>query len=117
MSILAHLEGVETPAFGDGMAWAKAANISDGTNPEGNFTREQMSAVMYNIAGRPDVDEETLAKLDNFADKAEIGTWAMNAMAWAVAEGIISGTGAGLSPKLDMTRGQLVTLINNIYNG
>ncbi len=117
MSILAHLEGVETPAFGDGMAWAKAANISDGTNPEGNFTREQMAAVMYNIAGRPDVDEETLAKLDNFADKAEIGTWAMNAMAWAVAEGIISGTGAGLSPKLDMTRGQLVTLINNIYNG
>lgn len=117
MSILAHLEGVETPAFGDGMKWAKSANISDGTNPEGNFTREQMATVMYNIAGRPDVDEETLVKLDSFTDKADISSWAADAMAWAVANGIMNGTGAGLSPKVDMTRGQLVALINNIYGG
>ncbi len=53
LTILARIEGVDTsgtPWYAAGQKWAMANGISDGTNMEGEITREQLAAMLYRYA-------------------------------------------------------------------
>ncbi len=52
-----------------------------------------------------------MADLSRFADNGEISAYAVEALQWAVAEGIISGDNGMLSPSGNATRAQAAMMI------
>ena len=111
MTVLARMDGQNTDGgsiwYEKGMQWAVDSGISDGTNPLGNITREQMAAMLYRYSGNPDCDGE----LTVFPDYRGISTYAVNAMKWAVAEGLIHGMNGKLEPQGSATRAQVATIL------
>ena len=111
MTVLARYAGTDTtgstPWYQKGMEWAKANGVSDGTNPEVNITREQLVTMLYRYAGSP----ATNGSLDNFSDAASVSSYAVNAMQWAVANGIVNGSNGKLNPKNNATRAEVAAIL------
>jgi len=121
MTILARLDGVNTNGgatwYAKGMEWAMENGISDGTNPTGNITREQMATMLYRYAEYKGYDVSAAAEL-NFVDAASVSSYAVDAMEWAVAEGLINGVeGNALAPQNTATRAQMATILMRFCQG
>lgn len=91
MTALARLAGEDTSGgetwWQVGLEWSKAQGVSDGTDPDGLITREQLAAMLWRYAGSP----KSTGSLAGFADGAGVSPWAAEAMAWAVETGIVKG--------------------------
>ena len=111
MTVLARYAGEDTtgstPWYQKGMEWAKTNGVSDGTNPEVNITREQLVTMLYRYAGSPAAD----GKLDSFSDAASVSSYAVNAMQWAVANGIVNGANGKLNPQNNATRAEVAAIL------
>jgi hypothetical protein len=108
MTVLARLDGESPKSVSEGMAWAKAEGISDGTNPTGSISRQQLAAMLYRYAGSPEVTGD----LSKFPDADKVASYAEAAMQWAVANGIISGTTQGtLNPEGTATRAAVAAMM------
>ena len=117
MTVLARLDGQDTSGgatwYAKGMAWAVAKGISDGTNPNGTITREQLAAMLYRYAGSP----ATFGNLDIFLDSGRVSGYVVDALRWAVEQGIISGMGDGtLDPQGNATRAQVAAMLMRFMN-
>ena len=94
----------------DAVLWAVENGITSGTSattfgPDATVTRGQTVTFLYRAAGSP------AASRSSFADVSADAYYA-DAVAWAVSEGITSGTGNNaFSPDADCTRGQIVTFM------
>ena len=111
-TVLARMAGEETDGgenwYAKAQEWAVAEGISDGTNPEGTITREQLAAMLYRYSGSP----ETEADLSGYPDSGDVSGWAADAMAWAVETGLITGGDGGkLLPGAGTDRAQLATIL------
>ena len=111
MTVLARYAGTDTTGgatwYEKGMNWAKAKGVSDGTNPEVNITREQLVTMLYRYAGSPAAS----GSLDNFSDASTVSSYAVNAMQWAVANGIVNGSNGKLNPKNNATRAEVAAIL------
>lgn len=112
LTILARYDGVDTSTgstwYEAGAAWAIAEGVSDGTNLEANLTREQLVTMLWRYAGSPVVEGD----LADYPDSASVSDWAVNAMIWAVENGVITGNGAGaLNPQGTATRAEVATIL------
>ena len=109
-AILARMDGVTVTGSDwveTARAWAMAEGVSDGTDPMGNVTREQLVTMLWRFKGEPTVDFLLTAK-----DAGEVSAWAYEAMRWAVAEHIIEGDEAGLiTPTATATRAQAAAIL------
>lgn len=110
-AILARMDGetvTGTAWQAQAKAWAVANGVSDGTDPNGLVTREQFAAMLWRYAGEP----ATAANLDGYTDGAGVSAWAVDAMAWAVEKGIITGvTDTTLAPRGTATRAQCAAML------
>ncbi len=103
--------------YAPAVAWASANGIvngySDGTfRPGAAITREQMAAFLYRYAQYKGGDVSARADLSAYADAAGIAGYAVEAMAWANAEGLINGTSqTALSPRGTATRAQAAVIL------
>ena len=89
--------------------WAVSSGISDGTNADALITREQMVTMLYRFANSPEV---AATGFGQFTDGASVSDWAVDAMAWALNEGVITGLGDGiLSPAGSATRAQAAAML------
>lgn len=75
--------------------WAAENGIVSGTGngcfaPEDPVTREQVAVILRSYAKFCGIDTEKAAEL-NFTDTGKVSSWALPAMKWAVAEGLLSG--------------------------
>ena len=87
--------------------WAMAEGVSDGTDPNGLVTREQMVTMLWRYAGEP----ESSASLSAYTDADSVSDWAETAMRWAIDEGIITGmTDTTLVPQGTATRAQCAAI-------
>ena len=111
MTVLARYAGEDTTGgatwYEKGMNWAKAKGVSDGTNPNADITREQLVTMLYRYAGSP----ATNGSLDNFSDASTVSSYAVNAMQWAVANGIVNGSNGKLNPQNTATRAQVAAIL------
>ena len=111
MTVLARYAGEDTTGgatwYEKGMNWAKAKGVSDGTNPNANITREQLVTMLYRYAGTPAVN----GSLSDFSDAASVSSYAVNAMQWAVASGIVNGSDGKLNPQNNATRAQVAAIL------
>lgn len=88
--------------------WAIAHGISDGTNMNGNVTREQLVTMLYRYIGSPQV----VGSLADYSDNASVSPYAEQAMVWAVRNGIIGGmTADTLAPQGLATRAQVAAIL------
>lgn len=111
MTVLARLADVETESgsvwYERGMEWAMANGISDGSDPDGQITREQLATMLWRYAGTPD----SSYVLDQ-SDAGDISSYAQTAMAWAMEVGIIKGYEDGnLHPTANATRAEVATML------
>ena len=74
---------------------------------------------LYRYLGSPEVDESARTGLTaRFSDGDEIDAYAVDAVAWAVEKGIITGTDAGtLNPGSTAVRAQLAVMLQRLYEG
>ena len=111
-TMLARLDGADTEGganwYAKAQEWATATGVSDGENPTGEVTREQLVTMLWRYAGSPTYT----ADLSGYVDTADISSWAGQAMCWAVATGVIEGDeNAALTPKADTTRAQAAAML------
>ena len=114
MTMLARMAGVDTTTgstwYEAGMNWAVASGISDGTAPTATMTREQLVTMLWRYVGSP----VTIGNyLDGYADADSISSWAVEAMKWAVCNGIVQGNGQGLNPQGPATRVEVAQILYN----
>ncbi|NLT58037.1 MAG: PKD domain-containing protein [Clostridiales bacterium] len=112
MTVLARLEGKDTDTgstwYEEGMNWAVENGISDGTNPNGSITREQLATMLWRYAGSPAGN----GSLTAFSDADQVSDYAGAALCWAVEQGIVSGRDNGaLDPQSDATRAEVAAML------
>lgn len=111
MTILARYAGADTTGgaswYEKGMAWAQSAGISDGRAPEAGITREQLVTMLYRYADVP----EAGGTLDAFTDADTVSAYAVDAMRWAAANGIVNGSHGRLNPQGNATRAQVAAML------
>lgn len=106
--------------YADAVNWAYengiVASYGNGLfGPNDTLTREQLATILYRYAEYKGRDVTAAADLSAYSDTAQISSYAVNAMAWAGAEGLISGTAADtLSPGGSATRGQLAVILTQL---
>lgn len=111
VTVLAAYDGADTSSNGGawyeaGRQWAMSNGISDGTNMDSALTREQLAVMLWNYAGK-----SAAGSLSGYTDAASVSDWAVQAMAWCVEQGIISGMDGGLNPQGTATRAQVATML------
>lgn len=107
VTVIARLAGENTDGganwYDKGCAWAVANGVSDGTDPNGSITREQLAAMLYRYCGSPAAS----GSLSAYADAASVSAFASDAMQWCVNNGIINGMDGLLNPQGQATRAQV----------
>ena len=87
-----------------------------GIAPEKAVTREELIQAVYDCAQVLGLDTSARADLSGFADAGEVSPEAGDTVAWAVAEGVLNGTGARtLTPHAPATRAQAATVLMRFW--
>ena len=131
VTILAKIDGADTSAYAGTsfsdvktgkwyskpIEWAFRNGYTSGSGG-GKFglgdpvTRQQLAVFLYNYTKKKEIDVSGLADISGYADAGKVARWAVTGMRWAVASGMISGTGNNnLSPEGVATRAQVATIV------
>lgn len=103
--------------YTDAVAWAAANGIVNGVTdttfaPNCPITREQMAAILYRYAAWKGCDVSGQVDLSGYTDADSVSTYAKEALAWANAEGLITGvTDTTLRPAGSAVRAQAATIL------
>ena len=103
--------------YKDAVQWAVENDISNGTSdtafdPGASVTREQLVTMLYRYAQFKGYDVSATADLSGFTDAGSISPWALEAMKWANAIGLITGeTETSLNPTGASTRAVFATIM------
>ena len=101
--------------YAEAVRWAASQGIvggyGDGTfGPDDPITREQLALMLWRYSGSPAATNKEL----NFNDEDEISGFALEALRWAVENGILTGYGGGrLGPKGQASRAQVAQMPKN----
>ena len=104
--------------YADAVNWAAekgyVSGVGDGKfAPDASVTREQMALILYRYAGSPDASG--MAQKE-FTDSSSVSAYAVDAIRWAVHEGLISGMENNtLAPQGTATRAQVAQILMNFH--
>lgn len=102
--------------YADAVDWAAANNIVFGRttslfDPNVMVTREDLATILFRYAKLKGYDL-TKTSIVGYKDANEVGSWADEAMCWAVYQGLIRGTDSGaLAPADNSTRATAATIL------
>ena len=101
------------------ITWAAANGIVTGYDattfgPDDQITREQMAAILYRYAmGKQLASPALVDNLAVFTDAANVSAYAVEAMNWAVSQGLINGMGDGtVAPQGQAIRAQAAAILH-----
>ncbi|HIY33063.1 MAG TPA: S-layer homology domain-containing protein [Candidatus Evtepia faecavium] len=109
--------------YTDAVAWAAEEGVVNGVSetqfaPGNNITREQLATILFRYAQAKGCDVSPRADLSGFPDAGDILPYAQEAMAWAVAEGLLQGfEDDTLRPQGNATRAQIATILMRFCEG
>ena len=101
--------------YADSIAWAAENGIVNGYGggqfgPNDSVTREQFVVMLWRYVGSPEASGHNL----DFADADQVNSYAMEALCWAVENGVLSGNGSGqLIPGGTATRAEAAQMLKN----
>ena len=104
--------------YTDAVAWANEAGIVSGYSDtvfgtDDHVTREQIAVILYRYAAWSGEDVTPYSDLTSYEDFSSIGAYAVSAMSWAKAEGLIGGrTETTLAPKGTATRAEVAAILH-----
>lgn len=104
--------------YGKAIAWAKNAGVvngyGDGTfRPDESVTREEFACMLANFAALKGDDVEGAdTDLSGFGDSASVSDWALDAVEWAVENGVM-GNGGFLAPANSISRAETAAMAVN----
>ena len=106
--------------YAEAVRWALSEGITTGTtgnifSPDSECTRAQAVAFLFRYAASEAVTLQEL--VSGFSDADSVPGYALSAMNWALAEGIVQGNGSKLMPNDSCTRAQIVTFLFRAYQG
>lgn len=103
--------------YADAVNWATSVGIVSGYG-DGKFgaddsiTREQLAMILYQYAKLKGHTATDLNTLDGFSDTDQVSDWALEAIRWAVENGLMSGKNGGkLDPNGTATRAETATIL------
>ena len=103
--------------YTDAVIWATQNGIVGGYD-NGQFgtndpvSREQMATILYRYAQHMEYDVSLVKGLNDYTDSNQVSSYAVRAMQWAVANGIINGTSSTtLSSQGSATRSQVAVIL------
>ena len=93
--------------------WAYRNNVVTGVDsktfaPKKNITREQIAATLYRLAGSPSAS----GSVTGYYDSSKIHNYALSAMKWAVANGVLAGSSGYLNPTSNANRAEVATMLH-----
>ena len=103
--------------YSDAIAWAGAAGVVKGYDTglfgvNDNVTREQLVTMLYRYWLSQGGSASGQTGLSAFADAGSVSDYAVEAMSWAVSQGLIQGRPGGLlAPYETATRSELCTIL------
>lgn len=103
--------------YSTAVAWASREGIVTGVGnnrfePNTNITREQLSVMLYRYAQDCGYSTTSRANITGYYDYARVGSYARDALSWAVGAGLITGTTTTtLSPQNTANRAQVATIL------
>lgn len=112
----------ENDWYAESTAWAASAGIVNGYDngmfgPNDLITREQLAALLFRYADNLNMSTGGRDTLNSFRDRAEVSDWALEAIAWAVDNGIINGRPEGiLDPGGYATRAEAAAMIRQLVS-
>lgn len=102
--------------YSEAVAWAYENEIAMGMTsdrfvPNGPVTREQAATFLARYARWSGVEVTVSGNLNGYTDASSVSPYALEAMTWAVENGIIQGvTDTSLAPRGTATRAQVATI-------
>lgn len=103
--------------YAEAVRWAASRQIVGGYgngrfDPNHNISREELAVMLWRYAGRPSAAGKRL----NFADAEKASGWAVEALCWAVDQGILQGKDGGLlDPKGMTTRAEAAAVLQRVF--
>lgn len=96
--------------------WAAGEEIVVGHDgkfvPDNNITREQVATILYRYVKNSGGDVSQKADLSGYTDSSRISAYALEAMQWANAVGLMKGTtDTALSPQGNTTCAEMATIL------
>lgn len=114
--VMARMMGQNPANMEEARVWALNNGFADGGNPNAALTRLQLATMLYRCARLMGSKNTNTTNLGSFSDSRNIPAAAKNAMAWAVANGIITGTTDGrLNPSGTVSRAQFCVILYRYY--
>lgn len=107
-------------SYYDAVQWGAYNDIIEGVGdgqfePGGSLAREQLAAMVYRYAALKQADLSLQNDLSLYTDAGQISGYALTAMQWANAQGLILGTSdTALTPQGTVTRAQLATILQRL---
>ncbi len=109
----------------DAVIWCNNAGIITGYyNPDGSFTgrfgpsdnisREQLATMLYRYANYVGDNTSAATSLNRFGDAAMVSSYAVDALEWAAAEGIVSGRATNpptIAPQDNASRADVAVML------
>lgn len=109
--------------YADAVAWAEQNSVVNGIapgqfDPNGSVTREQIATILHRMSGAASGDGQQYASIyeQAFSDAASVGSWAKEAVWWAVYHEIWCGVnspdvGSLLAPTQSANRAQIAVMM------
>ena len=103
--------------YANAVAWANANGIVSGYGsgkfgPNNKVTREQLAAILYRYAQYKKYDVSGANSLDGYADAQSVSSYAVPALQWANAAGVVTGkSGSKLDPKGNAARAEVAAML------
>ena len=103
--------------YTDAVAWAVKTGVTRGVSeisfaPGKLLDRQEAATMLYRFAEATGRDVTARVDLNKFSDAAKVVGWAEEAMAWAVAEGLLKGyPGGQLCPRGNATRAEAAAIL------
>ncbi|MFQ8983180.1 MAG: 5'-nucleotidase C-terminal domain-containing protein [Evtepia sp.] len=108
--------------YTDAVLWAAENGITEGTSettfaPNSALSREDMATLLYRFADfETEEPIEITGDLSGYTDADLVADYAVDAMTWAVGEGVISGIGDNtLAPDNTASRAQMATVLTRYH--
>lgn len=103
--------------YAEAIRWAPSRGIVGGYGngtfgPDDPITREQLTVMLWRYSGSPAATNREL----HFYDTGEISDFALEALRWAVENGILNGKGGVLDPQGLVTRVQVAQVLKNFID-
>lgn len=109
--ILARMDDAPPKAMDAAREWAMSAGVSDGSNPKGQLTREQLVTMLYRYCEGRGYDVSASGSLSGFSYAGNVSNYAVDALCWAVS----GSTVTGIVPQGSATCAKMAVILQRVY--